>query len=1212
MENTYRFAEEIQRAGQRNGFSNYVLKADHITVKIDDSKAMKSFLEDKSTQREITVLLDTILAANTNVERETIFDRAYTNQAFMSNQNLANIMKAIKRAVDHVKSAVGAGFTIYALDASFIPMPINARATAFMAGFIPGNSSIEAEVGEIGGSKNSTIADALELITGIRYKEVIKEEPVPNDPKKTIQYSELVKDSQGNPIEEYKGKGLLDYGVKPDRIAINNGTAHGNVFDKDGNPVQTQMNLKATAAIAAALVPYGINIVQHGVTGTPLESLPALRAAGITEAHVGTQWQNIFWEELNTLAETDSKVRDLVNRMLNTLIERYGKKYDITPGKIAAAFRLLLKGKPAEEKKFEEMIGKELKNILGNYQEEFDVLPADVKARIAAATKRSALEHFKAFGTVGVGQAVAKQSLRAKRDNYPLRVTSQTAAELTAMGLRGAYQKVLDIVNLTKNPQQQSRELIVVFEQLSQATGQHQKITAILPLLTSRDSSQPLTKEELKKINAAIKDAADGVAKQIFERTAKEQGIILMVRVSEGFGRDAVAESLKANEVIVPDEIRGEIREIQTAIEAGEEFYSSKTTTKAYPIADVIVDVVEGTNQFVTNSGNKTLKDIPAYEAGATSVMVLSYGRQGGVRALGNAPDGYVGQFIANLGQHAEEFNQEKILLQENGKPVFYSLKDPELYAKYPAAIVKYLEFLAKVRGQELSQLQEEIVVMDRSREAALLNELRKLQQVIPGLKIVGKDQKGIADGTVAHGLKASMSKEMYEQTTGQPYGLHKTLITIGGSAEGFMNLAVVGELKSTGAVGALRIYSANMNNDAQGQVMNDQSQRYAFTEEEKKDIKDLRTSYGDAEEILQGKKLFTEQDVKGEVSGTFSFISTNGVFHQEGNRNLSDVGSVSQVLQISKVNGKPKSEIISDVVKLEQAQPELTAVAVASDEPSGVEIGEAISQAVKSEEVQGPALTGRTLYDALKASPSGQKAVTMCTNIRTPLSLDGIMQAAKETGSIAIFQQAISEFGYTWPQGYSPENTYQFAEEVKVAAQRNEFSNYVLKADHITFNISDKELMKEFLADKSAQNEIIALLDAILSAKSNSEREAIFNKALDSKAFMSDKKISAALKALKKAVEHVKSAVGASFTIYALDASFMPMPINARATAFMAGFIPGNSSIEAEVGEIGGTRNSTIADALELITGIRYKEVIKEEPVPNDPKKTIQYSELV
>ncbi|MDD4183505.1 MAG: triose-phosphate isomerase, partial [Candidatus Omnitrophica bacterium] len=42
--------------------------------------------------------------------------------------------------------------------------------------------------------------------------------------------------------------------------------------------------------------------------------------------------------------------------------------------------------------------------------------------------------------------------------------------------------------------------------------------------------------------------------------------------------------------------------------------------------------------------------------------------------------------------------------------------------------------------------------------------------------------------------------------------------------------------------------------------------------------------------------------------------------------------------------------------------------------------------------------LTGRMLYDALKNNPLGKTAVTMCTNIRTPLSLDGIMQAAKET----------------------------------------------------------------------------------------------------------------------------------------------------------------------------------------------------------------------
>src|SRR3989338_8359258 len=93
-----------------------------------------------------------------------------------------------------------------------------------------------------------------------------------------------------------------------------------------------------------------------------------------------------------------------------------------------------------------------------------------------------------------------------------------------------------------------------------------------------------------------------------------------------------------------------------------------------------------------------------------------------------------------------------------------------------------------------------------------------------------------------------------------------------------------------------------------------------------------------------------------------------------------------------------------------------------------------------------------------------------MCTNIRSPLSLDGIMQAAKETGSVAIFQQAMSEFGYTWPKGYSPDNAYLLAEEVNQAAQRNNFHDYVLKADHITVKIDDSKLMKDFLADQSAQ----------------------------------------------------------------------------------------------------------------------------------------------
>ena len=1150
-ENVYRFADEARKAAERNDFHDYVLKGDHVTVKVD-----KNFLKDASAQNQVVTLLEQVLDKKTNIEREDAFLKAFNNPIFMSNPNVTNAMKAINKAMDLVKAEAGAGYTVYALDASFMPSRLNVLATALLAGFIPENSSIEAEVGEIGGDDNSTVADALELVTGTRYKETIERDPKTN----AIVFSELIKEN-GKPVIESEGKGLLDYGINIDRIALNNGTAHGNNYDKDNNLIKTQMNLRLTSAITEALSPYGISIVQHGVTGTPLDSLPALKNAGIRSAHVGTNWQNIVWETLNEIAKKDRNVEKLVDRMVDTLIEKYGEKYKVTKRE-SFLFKRLFHESPQDDKNLQRLIGKELKNILGQYKNELDNLPDPIKSEINAATKRSALEHFRAFDSVGVAEIVAEEMLRSQRDKYPLLVTSQTASELTALGLRGAYQAVLDIVGDSgKSIQRQVSDLHVLFQNLAQSTNQKEEIVNMVSMLASRKSSEPVSKDELKKMKSAIKDTADAFAKRIFERTAKEEGIILMVRVSEGFGRDAVAESLKANEVIVPDEIKSEARAIQYAIDAEDEFYTSRATSKSYPIIDVIVDVVEGTNQFVTNSGNKTLSDIPAYEAGATSVMVTGPG----VRSLGNAPDGYVGQFITNLGEHSAEFNQQK--------SAGYSLKDPELYARHPERIADYLKFLAKIRNQKLEDIQEEVVLMDRPREAALINELKKLQLTIPGLKIVGKEQKGIADGTVAHGLKATMSKEMYESITGQVYGPHKTMITIGGSAEGFINLAVVGELKSAGAVGGLRVYSMNMNKDTSGQTMQDQSQRYAFRGDEIKDIQELRAGYGDAEAILQGEKLFTEDDVVGDVAGTFSFISTNGVFHQQGNRKVSSQDSITRVLKIA----KDAVEIVSDIAPVAQ---------IASLEPeSGLaasQLGEFISQAAKVDEST-PALSGRILYDALGADPAGEKAVTMCTNVRTPLSLDGIMQAAKETESVVILQQAISEFDYAWPGGYTPENTYKFAQEAKEAGERNDFSDYLLKADHVTVKVD-----KAFLENESAQREIEVLLETILAKKTNPEREEIFNKAFDSQAFMSDAGVSKAMKSLKKALEHVKAAVGAGYTVFALDASFMPMKLNIQATALLAGFIPEDASIEGEVGEIGGTQNSTPEEALEFVNGLR------------------------
>jgi len=67
-----------------------------------------------------------------------------------------------------------------------------------------------------------------------------------------------------------------------------------------------------------------------------------------------------------------------------------------------------------------------------------------------------------------------------------------------------------------------------------------------------------------------------------------------------------------------------------------------------------------------------------------------------------------------------------------------------------------------------------------------------------------------------------------------------------------------------------------------------------------------------------------------------------------------------------------------------------------------------------------------------------------------------------------------------------------------------------------------------------------------------------------------------------------------------------MPMRLNVLVSAFLAGFIPQDAGLEAEVGEIGGKENSTVADALEFITGIRYKEQIITD------RQGVKYSQLV
>jgi 6-phosphofructokinase/glyceraldehyde-3-phosphate dehydrogenase/erythrose-4-phosphate dehydrogenase/fructose/tagatose bisphosphate aldolase len=238
--------------------------------------------------------------------------------------------------------------------------------------------------------------------------------------------------------------------------------------------------------------------------------------------------------------------------------------------------------------------------------------------------------------------------------------------------------------------------------------------------------------------------------------------------------------------------------------------------------------------------------------------------------------------------------------------------------------------------------------------------------------------------------------------------------------------------------------------------------------------------------------------------------------------------------------------------------------------------------------------------FFAFKAQ-EGTDKTTMCCNIRNSLTIRGIMRAAKKTRSMIVFQKAMSEFDYTYPGGYSPENAAKFEQEIKKVAREEDFHDFMIKGDHITVKVDDA-----FLKDQAAQDSVAALFEQILEEKDIAKREAMFNAALKDEALNSAPGVAKALKAVSKAMILVKKEVASDFTVFALDASFMPTRLNVLVSAYLAGFIPAEAGLEAEVGEIGGKENSTVADAIEFITGIRYKEQVITD------RQGVKYSQLV
>ncbi|MFH1835205.1 MAG: class II fructose-bisphosphate aldolase [Methanobacteriota archaeon] len=264
-----------------------------------------------------------------------------------------NTPEAIAGARELIEAEVAAGFTSYAIDASHNfnfdgknereQLADNIKITVELADLIPKDACLEVEVGEVG----RTNADGSKKLTTVN---------------EAVAFIEVLKER----------------GVNPDLLAINNGTVHGNIFDKDGNIVeQVGIDIETTKAIADAIRPLGVHIAQHGITGTPLRLMHLLIDAGIAKGNVGTNWQNIAVANLPA---------DIVSKM---------EEWTLACDK---AMKMREK-KPEISRK--ELVAKNIKHSLKVFKDELLSISDEDKQKVTDATRQSALDFFKAFNAEG-------------------------------------------------------------------------------------------------------------------------------------------------------------------------------------------------------------------------------------------------------------------------------------------------------------------------------------------------------------------------------------------------------------------------------------------------------------------------------------------------------------------------------------------------------------------------------------------------------------------------------------------------------------------------------------------------------------------------------------------------------------------------------------------------------------------------------------------
>jgi len=204
-----------------------------------------------------------------------------------------------QEAIDEAKCLIAAeleaGYTSFAIDASFNELPDNIKITAeLVKPIVEKGIGLEVEVGEVKAAGKeatlTTIEEAVEFISS-----------------------------------------LDKLGVHPNLLAINNGSKHGNYLAGE----KVLIDLDRTGEIAKSIEKYGVCIAQHGITGTPLSIVGSFADYGIRKGNVGTVWQNIahkglpedLMAKLKKWAEDNNKDIKFATKPHKAEIDNVGDEY---------------------------------------------------------------------------------------------------------------------------------------------------------------------------------------------------------------------------------------------------------------------------------------------------------------------------------------------------------------------------------------------------------------------------------------------------------------------------------------------------------------------------------------------------------------------------------------------------------------------------------------------------------------------------------------------------------------------------------------------------------------------------------------------------------------------------------------------------------------------------------------------------------------------